>query len=107
MLQRGVAPVEMTYTALSRVAARGNDGAKAYEWVQKMRAAGITPKLRSFVPALNAYCASGDVQGARHAAAYCPAARSPAAAVRAACPARRWLSSSRPPGRRPRRRTRF
>ncbi|KAL4853023.1 Proteinaceous RNase P 2 [Chlorella vulgaris] len=54
------APKEMSYTALARMAAAGGDADGAFALVQEMLAAGITPKLRSFTPALVAYAEAGN-----------------------------------------------
>lgn len=64
MKSKGVAPNEMTYTALARVSGALGDGSKALERVREGVANGIAPKVRSFVPALQAFCHKGQTKEA-------------------------------------------
>ncbi len=52
---------ETAYTALARMAASAGDGAAALAAAQAMVAAGISPRLRSFCPALLAFSTAGQV----------------------------------------------
>jgi hypothetical protein len=97
MKSNGVAAVEMTYTALARIAAASGDAERAYEMVRyasparpswstwaccraqpfdvtslimssqiaEMRASGLQPKLRTFTPALQCFCESGNIERVR------------------------------------------
>ena len=51
---------EMCFTALARLAAAAGDPGRALEVVEGMAAAGVAPKLRSFVPALAGFAEAGD-----------------------------------------------
>jgi len=60
-LQKGsTKPLELAYTALARMAATAGDGDAALEATSRGLKAGVTPKLRGFVPALLAYAVAGD-----------------------------------------------
>nr|XP_040250886.1 proteinaceous RNase P 1, chloroplastic/mitochondrial-like [Aegilops tauschii subsp. strangulata] len=64
MEAQGVEPNEATLTSLARLAAAGRDPAMAFSVVRRMAAAGIPPRLRSYSPALFAYCYARDADGA-------------------------------------------
>ncbi|XP_025801534.1 proteinaceous RNase P 1, chloroplastic/mitochondrial-like isoform X4 [Panicum hallii] len=55
---------EAALTAKARMALSTGDGDMAFEIVKQMKDLGITPKLRSYGPALTAYCNSGNVEKA-------------------------------------------
>lgn len=60
----GVKPTEVAFTSLARLAAAAGDGDAAFAAAQKVVAQSLVPRLRSFVPALVAFAAAGQV-GAR------------------------------------------
>ena len=83
MQEKSVTPTEMTFTAMARIAAGEGDGARAESLVRMyhacfdvpvaidhhpctqiadMRARGLTPKLRTYNPALQCYCDAGDIK---------------------------------------------
>ncbi|CAL4970046.1 unnamed protein product [Urochloa decumbens] len=53
---------EAALTAKARMALSMGDGDMAFEIVKQMKDLGITPKLRSYGPALTAFCNSGNVE---------------------------------------------
>ncbi|KAF8645450.1 hypothetical protein HU200_066170 [Digitaria exilis] len=55
---------EAALTAKARMALSMGDGDMAFEIVKQMKDLGITPKLRSYGPALTAFCNSGNVDKA-------------------------------------------
>lgn len=57
-------PTEVAYTSLARLAAAAGDGDAAFAAAKKVVEQSLIPRLRSFVPALVAYAAVGQV-GAR------------------------------------------
>eukprot|EP00887_Chlorella_sp_A99_P004138 scaffold23.g4138.t1 len=59
-----LAPNEMCYTALARLAAAAGQPARALAVVRDMAAAGVAPKLRSFAPALAGFAEAGDAAAA-------------------------------------------
>ncbi|KAL3652080.1 hypothetical protein CASFOL_001761 [Castilleja foliolosa] len=54
-----VDPNEATFTNVSRLAARKNDPESAFILIKKMKVHGISPKLRSYGPALFGFCKKG------------------------------------------------
>ncbi|KAH7420413.1 hypothetical protein KP509_13G006700 [Ceratopteris richardii] len=64
MIQANVSPNEATFTAVARLAVAKGDGDLAFETVQKMAAAGIPPKLRSYGPPLLCFCEHKQVEKA-------------------------------------------
>ncbi|CAO2044368.1 unnamed protein product, partial [Urochloa humidicola] len=60
----GVQPNEATLTSVARLAAATRDPAMAFSVVRRMAAAGIPPRLRTYGPALFAYCDAEDADGA-------------------------------------------
>ncbi|CAM6027545.1 unnamed protein product [Sphagnum balticum] len=56
MKLQGVPPNEATYTAVARLAVAKGDGDLAFDMVKQMAEAKITPRLRSYSPALYTYC---------------------------------------------------
>lgn len=56
-----VKPTEVAYTSLARLASAAGDGDAAFAAAQKVVAQSLVPRLRSFVPALVAYAAAGEV----------------------------------------------
>ena len=52
------------YTALARMAATAGEPDQALQAARDALAAGVQPRLRSFVPALRTYCAAGNFAGA-------------------------------------------
>lgn len=63
-------PNEATLTSLARLAAAVRDPAMAFSVVRRMAAAGIPPRLRSYGPALFAYCDARDANGAAEVEAH-------------------------------------
>jgi len=55
---------EAALTAKARMALSIGDGDMAFEIVEQMKDLGISPKLRSYGPALTAFCNSGNVEKA-------------------------------------------
>ncbi|GAV78428.1 RNase_Zc3h12a domain-containing protein/PPR_3 domain-containing protein [Cephalotus follicularis] len=55
---------EATLTAVARMAMSMGNGDLAFDMVKKMKSLGINPRLRSYGPALSAFCNSGDVNKA-------------------------------------------
>jgi proteinaceous RNase P len=66
----GVQPNEATLTILARLAAARRDPAMAFSIVRRMATAGTAPHLRSYGPALFAYCDAGDADGATEVEAH-------------------------------------
>jgi Pentacotripeptide-repeat region of PRORP len=62
VLAAGLPLTETGYTSLARMAASAGDGAAALAAAQAMVAAGISPRLRSFTPALLAFSTAGQVR---------------------------------------------
>jgi proteinaceous RNase P len=60
----GVQPNEATLTSVARLAAATRDPAMAFSVVRRMAAAGTPPRLRTYGPALFAYCDAKDADGA-------------------------------------------
>lgn len=60
----GIQPNEATFTSIARLAAATRDPAMAFSVVRRMAQAGIPPRLRSYGPALFAYCDAKDADGA-------------------------------------------
>ncbi|GMP88504.1 hypothetical protein CsSME_00040474 [Camellia sinensis var. sinensis] len=56
MLSSQVKPTEATITAVARLAAAKGDGDLAFELVKSMGKYGVSPRLRSYDPALVCYC---------------------------------------------------
>lgn len=55
---------EATFTSLARMAMSLGDGDMAFHVVHQMKELGITPRLRSYGPALSVFCSNGDVEKA-------------------------------------------
>ncbi|CAN1126023.1 Proteinaceous RNase P 1, chloroplastic/mitochondrial [Linum perenne] len=55
---------EATLTAVARMAMSMGNGDMAFDMVKNMTHLGITPKLRSYIPALTVYCQTKDVDKA-------------------------------------------
>ncbi|KAH9327692.1 hypothetical protein KI387_007870 [Taxus chinensis] len=55
-----IAPNEATFTAAARLALAKEDGVLAFELVKKMAECNIPPRLRSYGPALSAFCKEND-----------------------------------------------
>jgi len=66
----GVQPNEATLTSVARLAAATRDPAMAFSVVRRMAAAGTPPRLRSYGPALFAYCDAKDADGAKQVEAH-------------------------------------
>lgn len=64
MLQAKIPANEATFTSVARLAVAKGDGDLAFETVKKMASANITPKLRSYGPALLCFCESNQVKKA-------------------------------------------
>ncbi|XP_020686158.2 proteinaceous RNase P 1, chloroplastic/mitochondrial isoform X1 [Dendrobium catenatum] len=60
----GITPNEATFTTLIRLAAARGDPDLAFQFIKTMSSAGITPRLRSYGPALFGFCNKGDVKKA-------------------------------------------
>ena len=54
-------PTEVAYTSLARLASAAGDGDAAFAAAQEVVAHSLVPRLRSFVPALAAFAAAGQV----------------------------------------------
>jgi proteinaceous RNase P len=74
MEAQGVEPNEATLTSVARLAAARRDPAMAFSLVRRMAAAGTPPRLRTYGPALFAYCDAGDADGAGEVEAHMDAA---------------------------------
>ena len=70
MEAEGVQPNEATLTSVARLAAATRDPAMAFSVVRRMATAGIPPRLRSYGPALFAYCEAKDADGAQQVEAH-------------------------------------
>ncbi|KAG2613369.1 hypothetical protein PVAP13_4KG351300 [Panicum virgatum] len=70
MEANGVQPNEATLTSVARLAAATRDPAMAFSVVRRMATAGIPPRLRSYGPALFAYCEAKDADGAQQVEAH-------------------------------------
>ena len=70
MEAEGVQPNEATLTSVARLAAATRDPAMAFSVVRRMATAGIPPRLRSYGPALFAYCEAKDADGAEQVEAH-------------------------------------
>jgi len=66
----GVQPNEATLTSVARLAAATRDPAMAFSVVRRMATAGTPPRLRSYGPALFAYCDAKDADGAKQVEAH-------------------------------------
>ncbi|RWR73438.1 proteinaceous RNase P 1, chloroplastic/mitochondrial-like protein isoform X1 [Cinnamomum micranthum f. kanehirae] len=55
---------EAALTSVARMAMSMGNGDMAFEMVKQMKALGINPRLRSYGPALFAFCTSGDIKKA-------------------------------------------
>ncbi|KAG0617163.1 hypothetical protein M758_5G169300 [Ceratodon purpureus] len=56
MKLQGVPPNEATFTAVARLAVAKEDGDLAFDMVKQMAKAKLSPRLRSYSPALHTYC---------------------------------------------------
>ncbi|KAG0632419.1 hypothetical protein M758_1G327100 [Ceratodon purpureus] len=56
MKSQGVPPNEATFTAVARLAVAKEDGDLAFDMVKQMAEAKLSPRLRSYAPALYTYC---------------------------------------------------
>ncbi|XP_072973589.1 proteinaceous RNase P 1, chloroplastic/mitochondrial-like isoform X3 [Typha angustifolia] len=64
MTSDAVEPNEATFTSAARLASLKRDPALAFDLIKQMSAAGISPKLRSYGPALFGFCDAGDFNNA-------------------------------------------
>ena len=64
MVRRDVPRTEMTYTALARVEAAAGKPRQSFDVALRSSEERLRPKLRTFAPALHAFCAGGDLSGA-------------------------------------------
>ncbi|XP_068343033.1 proteinaceous RNase P 1, chloroplastic/mitochondrial-like [Pyrus communis] len=55
---------EAALTSVARMAMSMGDGDMAFDMVRQMKSMGINPRLRSYGPALSAFCHSGDIDKA-------------------------------------------
>lgn len=55
---------EAALTSVARMAMSMGNGDMAFDMVKKMKSLGINPRLRSYGPALSAFCSSGDIDKA-------------------------------------------
>ena len=69
MVELDVQRTEMTYTALARIEAASGEPRRALDVVKRLIDERLTPKLRTFAPALHAFCMKGDIEGALEAEA--------------------------------------
>ncbi|XP_010268242.1 PREDICTED: proteinaceous RNase P 1, chloroplastic/mitochondrial-like [Nelumbo nucifera] len=60
----GIASNEATFTSVARLAVAKEDPEMAFDLVKKMRSFGISPKLRSYLPALFGFCKMGEADKA-------------------------------------------
>ncbi|XP_047080980.1 proteinaceous RNase P 1, chloroplastic/mitochondrial-like [Lolium rigidum] len=74
MEAQGVEPNEATLTSVARLAAARRDPAMAFSLVRRMADIGTPPRLRTYGPALFAYCDAGDADGAGEVEAHMDAA---------------------------------
>ncbi|PKA64753.1 Proteinaceous RNase P 1, chloroplastic/mitochondrial [Apostasia shenzhenica] len=70
----GVDPNEATFTSLARLAAGRHDPDLAFQFIKTMSSAGITPRLRSYGPALFGFCEKGHVDRAHEVESHMVAA---------------------------------
>ncbi|KAG9444004.1 hypothetical protein H6P81_015344 [Aristolochia fimbriata] len=59
-----IPPNEATFTSLARLAAAKEDPVMAFDLIKKMKNYNISPRLRSYGPALFGFCKKGDADGA-------------------------------------------
>ncbi|KAK1264401.1 hypothetical protein QJS04_geneDACA019426 [Acorus gramineus] len=59
-----IAPSEAALTSVARLAVSMGDGDMAFEMVKKIKGLGLTPRLRSYDPALYLFCDKGNVEKA-------------------------------------------
>jgi proteinaceous RNase P len=64
MVRCDVPRTEMTYTALARVEAAAGKPRQSFDVALRSASERLRPKLRTFAPALHAFCAVGDLSGA-------------------------------------------
>ncbi|CAN6456516.1 unnamed protein product [Victoria cruziana] len=64
MIREEIPMNEATLTSVARMAMAMGDGDFAFDIVKQMKAMGLTPRLRSYGPALYSYCNSGDLDDA-------------------------------------------
>lgn len=64
MCLEGVEMNESSLTSVARMALAMGNGEMAFETVKKMKALGISPRLRSYGPAISAFCKNGDIDKA-------------------------------------------
>lgn len=64
MVENDVQRTEMTYTALARVEAAAGQPRRSFDVALRSASERLRPKMRTFAPALHAFCAGGDVRGA-------------------------------------------
>lgn len=64
MLLDDVPMNEAALTSVARMAMSMGNGDMAFDMVKKMKSLGINPRLRSYGPALSAFCSSGDIDKA-------------------------------------------
>ena len=64
MVKHDVQRTEMTYTALARVEAAAGKPRESFDVALRLESERLRPKLRTFAPALHAFCKLGDVKGA-------------------------------------------
>ena len=64
MVKHDVQRTEMTYTALARVEAAAGKPRQSFDVALRLESERLRPKLRTFAPALHAFCKLGDVKGA-------------------------------------------
>ena len=57
----GIKMTEVAYTSIARLAAAAGNGDEALSAARKVVGQGLAPRLRTFVPALMAFAASGQV----------------------------------------------
>ncbi|GFQ00544.1 proteinaceous RNase p 1 chloroplastic/mitochondrial [Phtheirospermum japonicum] len=55
---------EATFTSVARMAMALGDGEMAFDMVKQMKEYGLSPRLRSYGPALAIFCSNGDVESA-------------------------------------------
>ncbi|KAG0605932.1 hypothetical protein M758_9G099400 [Ceratodon purpureus] len=64
MKLQGVPPNEATFTAVARLAVAKEDGDLAFDMVKQMAEAKLSPRLRSYGPALHTFCKSKNIEKA-------------------------------------------
>lgn len=64
MKLQGVPPNEATFTAVARLAVAKDDGDLAFDMVKQMAKAKLSPRLRSYSPALHTYCKLKNIEKA-------------------------------------------